>query len=538
MCLSIFLSNFTTKIKKMNKKLLFLLITVFFSYGCNRHISSSDLNRMDSLVSAEKYDSAYQEVMKMNPQTIDNNEDKARYNLLLTRTCCLTGHSFPPDSLIDFSILYYRQTGNKERLCDAYYYKAESFINRGNFSRAIDLCKKAEKLAGQTNNIKHQFKIAELITYINGRCGNYDLELQYAKKTLELSFKTNNKKWIVSSYSKVREAYQYLKETDSAIVYANKVIDHLNDVSKEELPYFLNSVGYTYMAKDNEKAKQYLKMSLSYKPLTRAIENLAWIYHLEGNEKEAYKLWKQALLVEDDVPPANILYNILQYDLSHNNIDSACSRLYQIVYIKDSLNNVLKDRTIQKIQQEYDEKAVQERYEQIVLRWVTAALTLVVIILLLLGYIQYRRHKAKMLLAEQQMLIMNYLDEIKRLEGQDIGNKQQIIDLNKKINDLIEQESPRLYHGKMLFDQVMDNGTTITWTQDDFKCFIDFYKANYFSSYTRVVRKYHPKTVHNTFFLLLYELGKEDKDIRQILNITQEAIRSKRFRINQNLNRK
>jgi hypothetical protein len=52
----------------------------------------------------------------------------------------------------------------------------------------------------------------------------------------------------------------------------------------------------------------------------------------------------------------------------------------------------------------------------------------------------------------------------------------------------------------------------------------------------KMVRKYHPKTIHNTFFLLLYELGKEDKDIRQIMGITQEAIRSTRFRINKNLN--
>lgn len=530
-CMSIFLSIFTTKIKIMKIKLLYLLIAASFFNGCDCHVSSSDLSRIDSLVSAEKYDSAYHELTKIEPQMINNDEDRAHYCLLLTRTSCLTGKSYPPDSVMNLPISFYGKTRDKERLCDAYYYKAEYDIGKGLYEQAIILGKKAENLANQTGNVGQQYKIIELIAYINGICGNYDLELQNAKRTLEIAFKANKKEWIVSSYSKISEAYQYLEEKDSAIIYADKVIEHLNDVSKKELPYFLNSVGFAYMAKDTEKAKQYLQMSLSYRPLSRTMENLAYIYKLEGKEDMAYDLWKQALLVEDNIPPANILYNILQYDLSHNNIDSTCSRLYDIVFIKDSLNNVLKDRTIQKIQQEYDEKAVQEKHKQVVLQWVATALTLVVIILLLLGYIRYRQYKAKLLLAEQQMLIINYLDEINRLEDQSVDNKQQIAELNKKINDLIEQDSPRLYHGKMLYDQVMQNGATVKWTQDDFKCFIDFYKASDFACYARIMRKHRNETTHNIFFLILLEMGKEDKDIRQIMNISQEGIRSIRHRI-------
>ena len=40
-----------------------------------------------------------------------------------------------------------------------------------------------------------------------------------------------------------------------------------------------------------------------------------------------------------------------------------------------------------------------------------------------------------------------------------------------------------------------------------------------------------PKTAHNTFFLILYEMGLEDKDVRRIMGVTQEAIRSTRYRI-------
>jgi hypothetical protein len=39
----------------------------------------------------------------------------------------------------------------------------------------------------------------------------------------------------------------------------------------------------------------------------------------------------------------------------------------------------------------------------------------------------------------------------------------------------------------------------------------------------------------NTFFLILYEMGMDDKAVRRIMGITQEAIRSTRYRIQQNM---
>ena len=111
---------------------------------------------------------------------------------------------------------------------------------------------------------------------------------------------------------------------------------------------------------------------------------------------------------------------------------------------------------------------------------------------------------------------------------------QQIEELNGKIRELVEQESPRLVRGKMLYDDIKKDGTTSGWSNDDYKCFIDYYKAIDFPSFCRIQKKYAPKTAHNTFFLILYEMGLEDRDIRRIMGITQEAIRSTRYRIMQN----
>ena len=136
-----------------------------------------------------------------------------------------------------------------------------------------------------------------------------------------------------------------------------------------------------------------------------------------------------------------------------------------------------------------------------------------------------------------QILITNYVYRIALFKSQQDNTDvaEQIVELNGKIRELVEQNSPRLVRGKMLYDEIKKDGTTSGWSNDDYKCFIDYYKAIDFPSFCRIQKKYAPKTAHNTFFLILYEMGLDDRDVRRIMGITQEAIRSTRYRIQQNM---
>ena len=136
-----------------------------------------------------------------------------------------------------------------------------------------------------------------------------------------------------------------------------------------------------------------------------------------------------------------------------------------------------------------------------------------------------------------QILITNYVYRIALFKSQQDNTDvaEQIVELNGKIRELVEQNSPRLVRGKILYDEIKKDGTTSGWSNDDYKCFIDYYKAIDFPSFCRIQKKYAPKTAHNTFFLILYEMGLDDRDVRRIMGITQEAIRSTRYRIQQNM---
>lgn len=632
----------------MYRKVLLFFISTLLLYGCEYRSSSTKLAEIDSLVEEEMYDSAYQEALKFNNK-FESDENMAHYYLLLTQTGLLTGNPLTSDSLINISISYYEKNMDKEKLCDAYYYKAIYLINKKDYNHGIILSKKAYDLAQQSRNNGQQYKISEFISYINRVSGNYDLQLKYAKEAVYNALKTKRNRWIAYAYNDLNEAYQYKGEIDSAIIYAEKNVAYLDYIDTNDLPYILNNIGYAYMDAHPQKAKEFFERSIKQKPLTRTLENLAYIYEKEGYGEKAYELWNNALLCEDDISIDKIIYHILQYNLSHKNLDGACEKLYNIILINDSLKTALKDRTIQKLQQDYDTKLANDKYNMTIQRWVLLALTLSIIILALIGYVQYRKYKTRIRFKEHQLLINSYINEIGRLKGHNnnveyqmgelkdrisgyleeirkleesncnsdkhaaeleekikdytekieqlietgnttnqqidslngiirdykeqierlnqvdnaskkeisslkekieeylgqIGNLQtehneaelQIVDLNQKIKNLMDQESPRLAKGKLLYDQILQNGTTVEWTNDDYKCFIDFYKATNFSSYSKVMKKYSPKTAHNTFFLLLYEIGKNDKEIRQIMGITQEAIRSTRFRIQKHSNK-
>ncbi len=360
---------------------------------------------IDSLLAEGKNDYAYHFISKYDAASFPNEEDRAYYNLLMTRAAIEREFYPSSDSLINEAIRYYKIAGDKEKLSCCYYYKGEYYIYHRDWSKAIVVMKQAEEQVVQTKNRWLKYKIYDAIGRINQQCGNYRL--------------------------------------DSAAYYTKKMEPYVGSVD-----------------------------------------------------------WRQERLLME---------------------------------IRDSVRQAKarRNNTVLELQWQFDEQKKQEAHRQHLIWAAVALVFLLFIIILLVLYIRYRRAKERIVLTEQQMQINSYINEIaqlKRLQT-DTDITQQIEELNSKIRELVEHESPRLIHGKLLYDDIKKKGTTSGWSNDDYKCFIDYYKAIDFPSFCRIQKKYAPKTAHNTFFLILYEMGMEDRDVRRIMGITQEAIRSTRYRI-------
>ena len=212
----------------MKRSFCLISIVALLAFGCQTHRSHKSLAEVDSLVVAELYDSAYHLVnTKFEPSDFSP-EEKAHYDLLRVQTSMLVNKPIESaDSLLDGVISYYNQHVSHERLADAYYYKAIGAYKAKNPQQSIMLYKKAELHAKQSGSLYQQFKIAEGISFVNNRCANFDLQLEYAKKALELSKVLGHKNWIAYSLSKIEMAYFKLGMVDSAMYYLNQIPSYI-----------------------------------------------------------------------------------------------------------------------------------------------------------------------------------------------------------------------------------------------------------------------------------------------------------------------
>ena len=239
--------------------------------GCHQGSMTEKLNGIDSLIVKEQYDSA-SVILKNMANASMTDEDQAHYGLLATQLGYLTNQPLESDSLLDLAITYYKKVGNQEKLADAYYYKSNGEVANGNFSKAVLYVKEAELYA---TGIRQQYKITERLTFLNELCGNYTLQLEYAKESLKLAKLADNKNWMAYSFSSIGAAFSNLDNYDSAHFYFNLASPYLDYIDEGMKAGFLTNLGMLYKDEDMEKAKDYFKESLRYKESSAALENLA-----------------------------------------------------------------------------------------------------------------------------------------------------------------------------------------------------------------------------------------------------------------------
>ena len=91
----------------MMKKLLFFIIFSLLA-ACTHKEVSERLDEVDSLVVAEKYDSAHSVLSGISESLVIEPSDRAHYYLLQTQVGYLIDQPLPSDSLLDLAIAYYK----------------------------------------------------------------------------------------------------------------------------------------------------------------------------------------------------------------------------------------------------------------------------------------------------------------------------------------------------------------------------------------------------------------------------------------------
>ena len=515
------------------KQILYFVFLVFFTAACSDNGVTERLNEIDSLAAHEQYDSAYLVLSDMDKSFIKDEEDRAHYHLLRTQLTFVLHKVDSIDALDDIIIPYYSKTENKEKLANAYYCKGYSLASKGDYAKATYYYKKAEEQSMVVDDDRLLYKVYESLAAINDLTGNYKLELDYAKKALKIVQRVNNNKWTCDALYNMALAFSRNKQKDSSLYYINKMEPFLKYVSKNDLPYTQISIAYLYKHTNPEKAKFYLEKALSETESSYALVHLANIYLNEGNVDKAYILWKKALNIHDDKHPKDkILHNILEYDIIHGNIDHVCETVNEIIVIKDSIINSLRNDTIKDLQLRFDHEIAMRKQETITNNWQKGLMAAFLFIALLIAYIIIKRYREKARMQEAQIQINDLTDQIRELEESEEDNTAAIQKLNDQIKDAMDKEGILLKQGKMLYDQIVNGGITSEWHKKEFELFNNYYKAIDYKTVNRLerVKRKEKLTPQKLFFLLLIEMGYEKKDIPRILNITETSVNTLYFR--------
>ena len=387
-------------------------------------------------------------------------------------------------------------------------------------------------MAEQSGDLYQQYKIAEGICFVNRQCANYSLELEYAKKTLDLANKLDNKRRMVYALYELELAYHNLNYEDSSKIILSKIPPLIKYVDKFWLPHLLSNLGYMFMDHNLTEAKRYFHKALSYKETAAAYEHLAEIAYDEGKPEESYYYLKKALAVHDATPKDYIIRNLIEFDLERGKTDSISDMVTQIFEIRDSIDAKLKDDTIKELQTRFDHEIAMREKDQTIIKWQWAIFLLTLVLLGFVGLYLRRRYLAKIQLQDHQMQIHEYLNQIAELKASGTDAQQEIEELNKKIQDIMDNRSPSLNKGRMLYDDVVENKSKDKWKKDDIAAFLEYYTATNFKTVERLKKapRSEPLTDHRLLFLILVEMGKSDLDIMRILSITKETLRTYRNR--------
>lgn len=564
MILSISFLTFANK-KDMRPISYFLFgLSLLTIGGCGGRNTLSQLVEVDSLINSEQQDSAYNLLQTIKESDLDTDQDKAYYQLLTVQTSILTKRYFKSDSLIDAVIGFYQQSEDIPKLANAYYYKANSLLMNHSTEEAVVYLKQAEQLAKRTTDYRLRYKVAECISYLNSICGKYDLALDYVKEAFVLIDKIDNKRWLADAYYRMGISYANLNMMDSAKYYFNKTQDYIKYVREDKLPYFLTSIGMVYKDDSPMMAKKNFSEALAIKELTAPLEGLAEILYFEGKEEEAYQLWKKALTVNDYTPKDNIIHNLLEYGIEHGNTDKVCEQVNEIIAIKDSIINKVKNDTIKDLQTRYDHQVAMNAAHERTIWWQRSIGVLLVTILLVTIYAIRYRNKLKLKLKNRQIKINQYISQLNELESKKVQADLQILSLQddkekdcqeiislknqkseadeeiqqlkKTIKDLSGQEISKIRIGYELLSGVEDNKCVRNWPTENYEAFLAYYDTINHEFLRNVAKKYRNLTPQNVFYLVLKNMKKSKDEIATIFGISKESLRSIEFRLNKKAN--
>ena len=511
--------------------LYFAALLLFICCDVSKSKMRARLERVDSLIYGEQHELADKELYDINNQGLSEDGDKALYYLLKFQNDFILDEETEADSLIYFSIDYFKRKGDYGYLARAYYYKGASLLLEDSVKKALLFMKKAEEAEMKAEIPWLRHLICNNMSLINIYLDANLAALEYAEKSLKCAIENDNIPWLCAAYNSKALCFYQMGRKDSAEFYLDKTLPYINKIEGKEFRsvLFTNMGVIYYDNKMYRKADSLFKQAFNLFPDVTTRINLAKTRYMLGDSAESDSLLKEAwpnASVEDRV-------EILQFraEMADKAGDyAASSRFYKEAQaLQDSARRAMKTEEAVTVQRDYE----RDKYKEDVWRNVLLAFCVVVLLVLSLTfYYRKRINKAKRTISEGNRLIAEYTARISELEKQDASHAGKVNDLKRKIRNLKDGQAAVLGNGLRLYDEIAAGGTTATWSKKEFDEFIEYYRVGHAEAVAYAENGYRRLSSSNIFYLLLLDMGRDDADVQRTMCMTPGALRTMKSRIN------
>ncbi len=529
----------------LNQVFLILLLSLMFSnhIQASKGIQKDRFAYMDSLLI----------VSKSNDSQIQAEE---YYSITL--------YFFQIDSLFsanDYAkkgILAAEKEENYNVLGNLYIIQGYIYLNYGTYVKSIDFFSKGEQIGK-----KHQLdKVVMGANHGMGRVynelGEYDKALEVLSNGLSIAKNDSVAKEIVVFYNAIGVALQSQEKFDSALVYFKKYYQKSTERSDTlSMIYALVNIGECFrLSNDFDTAIEYyyqateLNKSINNAQAKAAIYgNLSSIYTSRKNYELAIQYLKKGIAVCSSNDGLSS-YLLQDYKLVVDNYaaisqyDSAYVYYIKYIAFRDSVYEKDRIRTIDNLLSGYEiaEKEAQAKILAQKLRNRTLVLVFSIslsVLIVLLLILTYSRYKLKTRFYKKETKALNLtIDEknrelVTRVMDQNHQNEvyEDINTTLAKLEKTEDIESLKQYLTSL--KQSLSKKEKVGMGWDSFKLHFEQVHTDFFEE---LLNKSESLTQNDLRICAYIKLNLSTKDIANILNISDRAIQTSRYRIKKKLN--
>jgi tetratricopeptide (TPR) repeat protein len=237
-----------------------LMLLLLSLTGCS--LAPKDLQRAEQLMETAP-DSSLHILQQISPNNYITSSNKALYGLLMFQALDKNFLTLTPDTLINYSIDYYKREGQKSRLAAAYLYKGRMYKYALRFEDATLCLMKAVDNADKTKDFALLGRIYNDLgsicfkqqDYIKART-EYKLKYEYFRRA---AFKSH----ALEALLDVGRTYTAVHKYDSAMLYYKKALSQATDSMSQAS--CMQEVAQNYYAIEQyDSALHYLRPIIHY----------------------------------------------------------------------------------------------------------------------------------------------------------------------------------------------------------------------------------------------------------------------------------